>query len=137
MDESTTYNWRIDEKNTYGTTTGTEWSFTTATVCSPTDMHIEAVVCEEVNCGQGKKNGRATVTIYDDCGQPVTDALVDGTFTGDFSESFYDVQTDQYGQAVFTTAGCIRKPSFTFTVSDVTDSLPHDAGDDLATECSG
>ena len=29
MANSTTYYWRIDEKNTYGTTTGTVWSFTT------------------------------------------------------------------------------------------------------------
>jgi hypothetical protein len=105
--------------------------------CTPTDMHIEAVACAETSCGGGKKNGKATVTIYDDCGNPVANALVDGTFTGDFSETFYDVQTDQYGDAVFTTAGCIRRPAFTFTVDDVTDSLPHDPGDDLATGCSG
>jgi hypothetical protein len=105
--------------------------------CTPTDMHIEAVVCAGVNCGQGKKNGQATVTIYDDCGDPVQNALVDGTFIGDFSETFYDVQTDQYGDAVFTTAGCIRRPAFTFTVTDVTDSLPYDPADDLATGCSG
>ncbi|MDD5064300.1 MAG: hypothetical protein PHQ35_06025 [Phycisphaerae bacterium] len=30
MTASTTYYWRIDEKNDYGTTTGTVWSFTTA-----------------------------------------------------------------------------------------------------------
>jgi hypothetical protein len=32
MDSATTYYWRIDEVNTYGTTTGTVWSFTTETV---------------------------------------------------------------------------------------------------------
>jgi hypothetical protein len=105
--------------------------------CTPTDMHIEAVVCVEASCGQGNKNGQATVTIYDDCGNPVTDALVDGTFTGDYSETYYDVPTNGSGQAVFTTAGCIKKPAFTFTVTDVTDSLPYDPADDLATECSG
>jgi len=31
MANSTTYYWRIDEKNAYGTTTGAIWSFTTAT----------------------------------------------------------------------------------------------------------
>jgi len=106
--------------------------------CTPTDMHIESVVCAEVDCGRGKDNGQATVTIYDDCGDPVANALVDGTFSGDFNESFYDVATDGNGVAVFTTAGCIKKPTFSFTVDDVDHgTLPHDPGDDLATGCSG
>jgi hypothetical protein len=100
-------------------------------------MHIQNVVCAEVACGGPNKNGQATVTIYDDCGNPVTDALVDGTFTGDFSETFYDVATNGSGQAVFTTAGCIKKPAFTFTVTDVTDSLPYDSNDDVTDNCSG
>jgi hypothetical protein len=104
--------------------------------CTPTDMHIESVVCSEQSCGGPNKNGVATVTIYDDCGSPVANALVDGTFSGDFNETFYDVSTDSNGVAVFTTAGCIKKPSFSFTVDDVTDTLPHDPGDDLATGCS-
>jgi hypothetical protein len=118
-------------------TASTPANATTNGSCTPTDMHIEAVVCAEVNCGQGKKNGSATVTIYDDCGNPVTDALVDGNFTGDFSESFYDVSTNGSGQAVFTTAGCVRRPSFTFTVTDVTDTLPYDSNDDVTDNCSG
>jgi hypothetical protein len=106
--------------------------------CTPTDCHIEAVVCSEQYCAVPNKNGVATVTIYDDCGDPVANALVDGTFSGDFNETFYDVQTDQNGNAVFTTAGCLKKPSFSFTVDDVDHgTLPHDPGDDLATGCSG
>ncbi len=110
---------------------------TTLAGCSPTDMHIESVVCAEVSCGGPNKNGQATVTIYDDCGDPVQNALVDGTFSGSFNETFYDVATDGNGVAVFTTAGCLKKPTFSFTVDDVTGTLPHDPGDDLATGCSG
>jgi hypothetical protein len=137
MDESTTYNWRIDEVNGNGTTTGTEWSFTTGGgACTPTDMHIEAVVCGTVSCGQGNKNGQATVTIYDDCGNPVTDALVDVTFTGSYSETIYDVATNGSGVAVITTSGCLKRPSFTATVIDVTNSLPYDSNDDVTDNCS-
>jgi hexosaminidase len=118
-------------------TASTPANATTNGSCSPTDMHIEAVVCAEISCGGPNRNGQATVTIYDNCGDPVQNALVDGTFTGDFSETFYDVQTDQYGDAVFTTAGCIRRPAFTFTVTDVTDSLPYDSNDDVTDNCSG
>jgi hypothetical protein len=106
--------------------------------CTPTDCHIESVVCSAPYCDIPNKNGQATVTIYDDCGDPVANALVDGTFSGDFNEAFYDVQTDENGDAVFTTAGCLKKPSFSFTVDDVDHgTLPHDPGDDLATGCSG
>jgi hypothetical protein len=110
---------------------------TTPAGCSPTDMHIESVVCAEVGGPKGTKYGQSTVTIYDDCGDPVLNALVDGTFSGDFNETFYDVATDQYGVAVFTTSTSVKKPVFSFTVDDVTDTLPHDPGDDLATGCSG
>ncbi|MDH4203628.1 MAG: putative glycoside hydrolase [Phycisphaerae bacterium] len=110
---------------------------TTDAGCTPTDMHIEAVVCSEVSCGPAKYNGRATVTIYDDCGNPVVNALVDGTFGGDFSETIYDVATDANGQAVLTTTACVKGPSWTFTVDAVTHgTLPHDSNDDLATGCS-
>jgi hypothetical protein len=109
-----------------------------AAPCNPTDCHIEAVVCSEQSCGGPDRNGVATVTIYDDCGDPVVNALVDGTFSGDFNETYYDVQTDENGDAVFTTVGCMKKPSFSFTVDDVYHgTLPHDPGDDLATGCSG
>ncbi|MHC4187136.1 MAG: hypothetical protein ACYSRQ_02985 [Planctomycetota bacterium] len=100
-------------------------------------MHIESVVCAEVGGPKGTKYGQSTVTIYDDCGNPVQNALVDGTFSGDFNESFYDVATDQNGQAVFTTSTSVKKPVFSFTVDEVTGTLPHDPGDDLATGCSG
>ena len=109
--------------------------------CTATDMHIEAVVCAELGgCATApasSANGKATVTIYDDCGDPVADALVDATFSGDFNESFDNVVTDSNGQAVFTTSGCIKNPSFSFTVDDVTGPLPYDSGDDLTTGCSG
>ncbi|RKY06479.1 MAG: hypothetical protein DRP66_08690, partial [Planctomycetota bacterium] len=114
-------------------------SATTDAGCVATDIHIENVVCEEVagSCTKGAKAGQATVTIYDDCGNPVAGALVDGTFGGDYNETIYDIATDANGQAVLTTSGCVKKPSFTFTVDDVTGPLPYDSNDDLATGCSG
>ncbi|MHC4743276.1 MAG: hypothetical protein ACYS8Z_15280, partial [Planctomycetota bacterium] len=113
-------------------------SATTDPGCTPTDIHIEAVVCGEVSCGGPNRNGQATVVIYDDCGNPVANALVDGTFSGDFNETIYDVLTDGYGQAVLTTSGCVKKPSFSFTVVDVDHAtLPHDSNDDLTTGCAG
>jgi hypothetical protein len=138
---STTYTYTVTARdmsaNQNETAASTAESATTLAGCSPTDMHIESVVCAEVGGPRGTKYGQSTVTIYDDCGDPVQNALVDGTFSGDFNESFYDVATDQNGQAVFTTSTSVKKPVFSFTVDEVTGTLPHDPGDDLATGCSG
>jgi hypothetical protein len=131
----------IDELRIYNyvlTSTEVTDLYNTGSGCTPTDMHIEAVVCAKTSCGGGKKNGQATVTIYDDCGNPVANALVDGTFSGDFNETIYDVATDANGQAILATVTCIKKPTFTFTVIDVTHAtLPHDTNDDVTTGCGG
>ncbi len=140
---STQYTYTVQMRDSQSTTNvGTASSPANATTdagCTPTDMHIEAAVCAESSgCSQGKKHGQATVTIYDDCGVPVADALVDGTFGGDYSETIYDIATNASGQAVLETSACVRNPSFTFTVDDVTHgTLPYDSNDDLATGCSG
>ena len=113
-------------------------SATTPAGCTSTDMHIESVVCSEGDCQGTWKHGVATVTIYDNCGDPVPDALVDVTFTGDFNTTIYDVVTNSSGVAVAETWGCVFKPSFTATVIDVThDTLPHNSNDDVEDNCSG
>jgi hypothetical protein len=99
--------------------------------CAASTMHVESIVCDTVAGSPPNQYGRATVTIYDNCGYPVTDALVDGTFTGDYSETFYDVATDENGVAVFVTTTQVKKPSFTFCVDDVTDTLTYDSNDNV------
>lgn len=142
LTESTQYTYTVTMRDSLGNT-GSASAGASATTdpsgggCTPSDMHIEAVVCSEVNCGQGKRNGRVTVTINDDCGDPVQNALVDVTFSGDFTEIYNDVATDANGQAVITSSGCIKKPAFTVTVTDVTGSLPYDSNDNITDSCSG
>jgi len=73
----------------------------------PTSMHVQDIVTGTQNAGQGQKYGTATVTIFDNNGNPVADATVSGTFSGDFSESASGV-TDASGQVTLvttTTAG--------------------------------
>lgn len=102
--------------------------------CTATDCHVESIDCSTIAGSQGNKYGQATVTIYDDCGAPVQYADVDGTFTGSFNETIYDVTTDENGQAVFTTSTQTKKPSFTFCVDDVTHAtLPYDQTDNVET----
>ena len=60
---STTYFWRIDERNAAGVTTGAVWSFTTAAACTP---ETNAAFCTRLakNCG--------SVMGTDNCGAPRT-----------------------------------------------------------------
>lgn len=138
LQPATTYTYTVtarDKSSNQNTTAAsTAESATTDAGCTPIDCHVESIVCGTVSCAPPNVNGQVTVTIYDNCGNPVVNALVDGTFTGDFSETFYDVATDANGQAVFTTAGCIKKPGYTFCVDDVTHgTLPYDSADNLET----
>ncbi len=105
---------------------------------SCTTMHVEAALCErlKLDCSGPNKRGRVTITIYDNCSNPVENALVDGTFTGDFDETIYDVSTDEYGEAVFTTTSCVKNANYTFTVDDVTDTLTYASGDNVVGGCS-
>jgi len=66
MASSTTYYWRIDEVNAYGTTTGNVWSFTTMAVAA--DLYSDTWVAVDAL-------GRA-LPDYDDCGGPRSNRYV-------------------------------------------------------------
>jgi len=133
MAEYTTYYWRIDEVNSYGTTTGVLWSFTTGGAgCTPSTMHVESIVCGTVRGDKGASYGQVTVTIYDNCGNPVSGADVTGTFTGDFNETLTGT-TDGTGAAVITTTTQVKRPSYTFCVDNVTDTLTYNSADNVET----
>ncbi len=110
-------------------------SATTQGSCTPSTMHVDSIVCSTVAGSPPYVLGRATVTIKDNCGNPVSGALVDGTFTGSYNESFYNVVTNENGIAVFTTTTQVKKPSFTFCVNDVTGSLTYNPAENVVT-CS-
>jgi VCBS repeat-containing protein len=124
------YYWAVDEFDAAGNplATGVVWSFTAGAGCAASTMHVESIVLETVAADKGKKQGKATVTIYDNCGKPVAGAAVTGHFEGDFADSG-TAQTDTNGQAAFVTsaAGAIKKPSFDFVVDGVTGTLVYNA----------
>jgi hypothetical protein len=89
-------------------------------------MHVENISLSTVNAGQGNKQGRATVTVHNDLGNPVENALVSGTFSGDFTETVNDVLTNASGMATLTTVGKAKgKIDFRFCVDNVSDSLTY------------
>jgi hypothetical protein len=136
---STTYTYTVTARdlssNQNETAASTAESATTPEGCSPTDCHVEAMVCSEQACGGPNRNGVATVTIYDDCGDPVVGADVTATFTGSFNEQVMDT-TDGNGVAVLVSTGCLKKPTFQVCVDDVVGSLPYDPTDNLVDCCN-
>ncbi|UCG48429.1 MAG: hypothetical protein JSU94_01385, partial [Phycisphaerales bacterium] len=138
LEAGTTYTYTVTARDKSpaqnSTAPSTAESATTDSSCTPVDCHVESIECTVVNCKPPTKSGQVTVTIYDNCGSPVVGALVDGTFTGDFNETIYDMPTNENGQAVFVTAGCVKKPTYMFCVDDVTHgTLVYDSGDNVET----
>jgi len=82
--------------------------------CTASKMHIESI---QADVFKGKY-GKATVTIIDDCGNPVAAAQVTGTFSDDFDETRSGV-TDANGMAVILTEAEVKKPLYTFCVNNV------------------
>jgi hypothetical protein len=117
----TTYYWRVDEVNNIGTTAGSVWSFTTAEATP--EMYVSAITLGVAKSGKNYQ-GAATVKIVNaSTGQPVVGATVTGNFTGSFAETASAV-TDSAGNArVLTSAKKALPLSFTFTVTNVTDSV--------------
>lgn len=99
--------------------------------CTPTDIHVDAILLSTWNAGQGNKGGQAQVTVVDDCGNPISGVTVSGTFTGDFNES-HSAVTNASGVAILQTVG-VKKGgvSITFCVDNVTGSLPYDSADNV------
>jgi parallel beta-helix repeat protein len=82
--------------------------------CTTSTMHVESIVA-----GTNKgKYGKATVTVYDNCGSPVPAAEVTGTFSSPFSETSSG-WTDANGVAVIYTTVEVKKPSYEFCVNNV------------------
>ena len=101
--------------------------------CVASTMHIQSIIAGIAPASKNWKYGQVTVTIFDDCGIPVSGAEVTGTFTGDFDETL-TITTNNNGVAVITTSTQAKKPSYTFCMIDVThSSLTYDSNDDVET----
>jgi len=106
---------------------------TTWEVCSASTTHVESIVCGVIPGSKGNKYGQVTVTIYDNCGDPVSAANVTGTFTGSYNETRSGT-TNESGIAVITTTAQVKKPSYTFCVDSVTHAtLTYAPGDNVET----
>ncbi len=102
--------------------------------CTPTDMHVDSIVCYRENVGAGCWIAVAEVTIKDDCGAAVNGATVTATF--DWFPETVAGTTNIDGLVVLKTARCDHNLHGTWHVDDVTDTLPYDPGDNVVTDCT-
>ncbi|MHC4616574.1 MAG: fibronectin type III domain-containing protein, partial [Planctomycetota bacterium] len=136
LNPETQYTYTVQMRDSLGNTgtVSAPASATTPPSCVPANTHVESIVCDTLPGSKGNvKYGRATVTIYDNCGNPVVGADVTGTFTGDFSEQLTET-TDGNGVAVFVTSTEAKKPAYTFCVDAVAHaSLTYDSNANVET----
>jgi len=87
--------------------------------CDPSTVYVDAIVPRLLRGDPGGWSfGYVTIRILDDCGDPVPEAVVTGTFTDRFEETLAAV-TNAHGIAVFTTTTQVKDPSYTFCVDAV------------------
>jgi hypothetical protein len=138
LSPSTQYCYQVQARDNSTNQNATGWSTiecaTTQAGCSATTMHVYNVVCYTPNCG-GNKYGQANIFIRDNCDNPVPNALVSGTFSGSFNESGSGT-TNDIGETFIRTVNCVKKPSFTFVVDDVTHAtLTYNPDDNVVDFC--
>ena len=137
LSPSTQYCYRVQARDKSPNQNATGWSTTecatTGAPCVASTTHVESIVCGTAAGSQGKKYGQVTVTIYNNCGNPVSAANVTGTFTGSYNETRSGT-TDGSGVAVITTTTQVKKPAYTFCVDNVTHAtLTYATGDNVET----
>ena len=90
--------------------------------CTANATHVDSIVVTTVSGGGNKKKGQATVTIKDNCGNPVANATVTGTFSGSINQSL-SASTNSSGVATLTTTNTATGTvTVTFCVTNVTHS---------------
>jgi hypothetical protein len=118
---STTYNWRIDEVNANGTTTGTTWSFTTEAAAGPPEFRITDIDVVTVNVKGPRNRGVATVLVLDETSSPVSGVAISGTFSGDWSGTRSGT-TNSLGQVSVETPQVKNGSSWQFCVDTASKS---------------
>lgn len=122
LSPSTTYDYRVNAYNAAGNSDFSNVATaTTSEGQAPTSVEVLSVNVSTVGVGQGQKVGQAVVTIVDDQGGPVENAVVSGDFTGTFNETVpASLPTDANGQTVIQTSGSAKgNVSVTFCVTYV------------------
>jgi beta-glucanase (GH16 family) len=113
--------------NEGATTTSSQISITgTSDSGEATAIYVSNIVTGTANAGAGQKYGTATVSISDNLDNPVSGAVVSGTFSGTFNESVSGT-TGSDGTVSFQTSSSARGGvTVNFCVDNVEGNLTYD-----------
>ncbi len=119
---STLYYYKVAAVNNNGRSYSGEASATTHTIGgTPMSVEVASIAVSTNGIGRGLKQGQATITVSDDLGNPVSDALVDGYFTGDLSGTAIDADTGAGDTVTVLTDDSAKKVrNLAFCVTSVT-----------------
>ncbi len=108
----------FDNESAFGTDTMLLAAAGSCSSCTPTSIHVESITLTTIKGTKGRSFGQATILVTDDCGGPVSGVTVEGHFDGDFTDDVSDV-TVADGSVLFTTSLEVKKPTFDFTVDQL------------------
>jgi len=131
---STEFSYRIAAVNTNGSSgySNTVTATTDTEGGDPTSVQVQSIVVSTINEGKGVKSGLAEITIVDDLGNPVENAVVSGDFNGNVNESANGT-TDANGTVSLASSSTKPLNNLTFCVT----SVKHDTLADFSgSECS-
>ena len=124
LSPDTTYFYRVSASNTAGTSGYS--NVASATTLSDgggtgTSVEVGAIVVSTNNVGGGFKIGVADITVVDDRGNPVADAVVSGDFTGDIDETITaSPPTDAAGLTTVSSTQSVKgKVTLSFCVTAI------------------
>lgn len=101
---------------------------------TPTDIHVQSVTTSTQGAGQGSKYGTATVTVFDDLGNPVSGVSVSGTFSGTFSENVSGITNASGSVTLITSSTAKGGVTVNFCVGNMTHAtLSYDAQQNVVT----
>ena len=120
---ATAYNWRIDEVNAAGTTTGSTWSFTTEAAPVPTGtINLNGLSGSMTPGSRGRWNAIVEISVVDQGDSPAVGVIVDGSWSNG-SNGTGQCTTDGAGLCSVTKNNLKKQvSSVTFTATNLSKS---------------
>jgi FtsP/CotA-like multicopper oxidase with cupredoxin domain len=124
LNPSTEYSYRVAASGGGADTWSAPTSATTLTEGGdPTSVDVGSITLSTTGVGRGEKAGQATISVIDDLGNPVTNALISGEFTGDFTGTVTQADTGNSDSVAVrsesTVSNKTKNPAFTFCVTAI------------------